>query len=71
MTARFDLFQMEADGGVRWCESAETIEDSKARIQQLAAQSPGQYLVLTQGTGAKLVFTLDSTGAIADSAASL
>jgi len=46
VTARFDLFQMEADGGVRWCESAETIEDSKARIQQLAAQSPGQYLVL-------------------------
>ncbi len=70
MTARFDLFRMEADGGVRWCESAETLEDAKARIQRLAALSPGQYLVLNQGTGAKLVFTLDGPSAIADSATS-
>lgn len=61
MSARFDLFQMEADGGVRWCESAATLEEAKARLQQLAALTPGQYLVLNQGTGAKLVFTLDGT----------
>ncbi len=70
MTARFDLFQMEANGGVRWCESAATLEQAKARLQQLAALTPGQYLVLNQGTGAKLVFALDGTDDKADAIAS-
>jgi hypothetical protein len=70
MTARFDLFQMEADGGVRWCESAVTLEEARARLQKLATLTPGQYLVLNQGTGDKLVFTLDGTGDKADAIAS-
>jgi hypothetical protein len=70
MTARFDLFQMEADGGVLWCESAATLEEAKVRLRQLAGLTPGQYLVLNQGTGAKLVFTLDGTDDKADAIAS-
>jgi hypothetical protein len=59
MTPRFDIFQMEPAGEVRWHASAATIDDAKERIQQLAALSPGHYLVLNQTTGTKVVFALD------------
>jgi hypothetical protein len=65
MTPRFDIFQIEAAGEVRWHASAATLEDAKARIQQLVSLSPCHYLVLNQTTGTKVVFALDhADGAI-------
>jgi hypothetical protein len=59
MTARFDIFRIETNGGVRWHQSAETLDEAKAQIQQLAALSPGQFLVLNQETGNKLIVPAD------------
>jgi hypothetical protein len=50
-----DIFHVEPSG-VLWVESAATLEDAKARIQQFAARKPGEYVVLNQLTGDKLVF---------------
>jgi hypothetical protein len=59
MTAPFDIFQTESNGSVRWIGSAETLADAKARIQENSLRSPGEYLLLNQLTGRKLVIKLD------------
>jgi hypothetical protein len=59
MTAPFDIFQAESNGSVRWLGSAENIADAKARIQEQPANSPGEYLILNQQSGSKLVIKLD------------
>jgi hypothetical protein len=50
-----DIFRVERQG-VLWMESAATLEDAKARIQQVAARESGTYLVLNQVTGDRFVF---------------
>jgi hypothetical protein len=63
MTAPFDIFQTESNGAVRWIASAQTIADAKARVQQHSATSPGEYLLLNQKTGSKLLIKLDDVDA--------
>jgi hypothetical protein len=58
MTPPFDIFQLETHG-MQWLGSAATLEDAKARVQELAVRSPGEYLLLNQKTGNKLVIKLD------------
>jgi hypothetical protein len=58
MTHFLDIFRVETDG-VRWIESAATLEDAKVRVQELAVRSPTEYLVLDQKTGNKLVIKPD------------
>ena len=59
MTLRFDIFQAEIRGTVRWLEAAATLEDAKARVQELAARSSGEFLIYNQETGDKLAIRLD------------
>lgn len=58
MNCMLDVFRLET-GGVLWLESAATLESAKARVQELAVYSPGEYLVVDQKTGDKHVITLD------------
>jgi hypothetical protein len=51
----FDIFQAHADGSVRWRESAATIDRATVRIQELAAGAPGDYILVNQQTGTKLI----------------
>jgi len=50
-TPPFDIFKVEADGGVLWRESAATIDQAKARARELAAAAPGEYFILSHRTG--------------------
>lgn len=61
MTPPFDIFQTEADGSVLWRGSAESFDEAKVRIQELAAKSPGEYIVLSRQTGHK-IFVYDQGG---------
>ena len=61
MTAPFDIFENEKSGTVIWLGSAATIEEAKARIHQVAAHSPTEYLVLNQKTGSKVVIKFEGT----------
>ena len=54
MTHPIDIFQMET-AGVRWLESAPSLEHAKARVKEFAANSPGEYVVLDQKTGNQIV----------------
>jgi hypothetical protein len=62
MIAPFDIFLTEAGGSLRWLEAAETLEDAKARVQELALCSPGEYVLLDQRTGNKIVIESDAVG---------
>jgi hypothetical protein len=46
-----DIFKTDSGGGVLWRGTAETLIAAKAHIQELAASSPGEYLILDQKTG--------------------
>jgi len=52
---RFDIFYVEAGGATRWIEVTASIEDAHARIQELAAGAPGEYLIASQESGHKTV----------------
>jgi hypothetical protein len=56
-----DIFRVETSG-VLWVESAATMADAKARIQELAARSQAEYVLLDQKTGDKLVIKPDGGG---------
>jgi hypothetical protein len=59
VNALFDIFRTETNSGVLCIESAATLEDAKAGVQELGMRSPGEYLLLNQETGNKLVTRLD------------
>jgi len=58
----FDIFQVE-DSGVLWLGSAATVEDAKEQVRQIAARTPGRYLLFDQKTGTKLVIDLTALAA--------
>jgi hypothetical protein len=59
MNAPFDIFRAETNGGVLWIGSAATLADGKARVQELAARLPGDYVLVNQETGNRLVIRPD------------
>lgn len=61
-----DVFRLEC-GGVRWLESAATLERAQARAQELAATSPAEYLVVNLKTGDRQIVRLDGAQKSADS----
>jgi hypothetical protein len=63
MTHPIDIFQLET-AGVRWLEAAPDIERAKARVRELAGNSPGEYLVLNQRTGNKIVIKSDDVNEV-------
>lgn len=54
-----DIFKTDLDGGVLWRGAVENVEAAKARIQMLAISSPGEYLILDQKTGQRVLVTPD------------
>jgi hypothetical protein len=48
MAPPFDIFHPETSGSVLWLESTATLADARARVQQIAVRSPGEYLLLNQ-----------------------
>jgi hypothetical protein len=75
MTPGFDIFQTEPGGQVLWRGTAPTLEEARARIQELSVSSPGDYLILNPNTGDKIILKFDGkasgprlrNGAIPDS----
>jgi hypothetical protein len=70
MTHRADIFRLEI-AGPRWLESAATLADAKARVQELAVRSHAEYLLFDQKTGSKLVYVVTNAAKIADAEGTL
>jgi hypothetical protein len=47
-TAQFDILRRHEDGSFIWLETAQDIEIAKARLEELCAQTPGNYFVFDQ-----------------------
>ncbi len=60
MTRPFDIFLVETEG-VRWLQSAVTLEEAKAQVREYAGGAAGEYLLLDQVTGKKIVLKLDGS----------
>jgi hypothetical protein len=61
-TPPFDLFMIETSGSFRWVAATSTIEDAKTRVQELAVKTPGEFILLDQRTGNKMVLKPEAMG---------
>jgi len=55
MVPPFDILRVLKDGAPLWMEAVQTLEEAKARVQQLAATEPGTYVIFSQKTGNKIL----------------
>jgi hypothetical protein len=62
MIPAFDIFLMESDGGTLWCGSAASFEEAQTQVRERVASSPGNYIILNQQTGNKLVIECPADG---------
>jgi hypothetical protein len=56
MFPSLDIFKIDS-GRVLWRGAVETVEAAKARIRQLSRSSPGEYLILNQNNGDRILVT--------------
>lgn len=59
MIPPFDIFRIDTGGGLRWLEAAPNLEDAKARVRELAAGSPGEFVILSHITGNRILIKID------------
>ena len=67
MIPPFDIFRKDPTGNLIWMEATRTLEDAKARIQELAASCPSEYVVFNQITGTKVAIYAGAAGASSQS----
>lgn len=55
MIAPFDIYRVDPkDGALLWCETAESLESAKHRVQVLGATHRTQFVVVSTKTGHRL-----------------
>ena len=57
-----DIFRVD-QGGVLWLESAVSIDEAKARIRQLGAETSDEYVILDQSTNTKVIVKANAASA--------
>jgi hypothetical protein len=50
MRQSYDVFRLEADGGVMWLTAAASMAEAEAAARQFAQKSKGSYLIFNQTT---------------------
>jgi hypothetical protein len=60
MFAPLDIFKMQ-NGTYVWKGTAESFELAKSKVEQLAMNAPGEYLIYSQTTGDKTLILDGST----------
>jgi hypothetical protein len=56
----FDIFYGAVDKEPLWIESAENLENAKARMKDLAAEKPGSYFLFSTAYG-KVLAVIDTS----------
>jgi hypothetical protein len=64
MVPPFDILRVLNDGSPLWMEAAQTLEEAKARVQQLVATQPGSYVIFSQKTGNKILITPEGVASL-------
>jgi len=60
MFPSFDVFQIDEHGRVVWRGFVESLLAARATVQKLMRANPGDYLILDQSSGERLVVPRDS-----------
>jgi hypothetical protein len=55
LAAPFDIFKLDPDGNAHWVEAAQDLEAAKVRVSSLAQVFPGEYAIVDNATGEKLL----------------
>jgi hypothetical protein len=55
---QLDIFRVETGGGLRWIGTSNTLESAVSSVNILAAPTPGDYLIVSEKTGAKTFISL-------------
>jgi hypothetical protein len=61
MTLPIDILQMESNG-VRWVEAVPSLEHAHTRVQELIAQTKGDFIIFDQRTANRLLVKFDAAG---------
>jgi hypothetical protein len=59
MISQFDIFRVE-DSQISWQEAATSLHEAKARVSDLGATCPGEYLIFNQQTGTRVSINVES-----------
>ena len=51
MTSVYDIFKMTGNGEQVWLEAVQNLEAAMRRASALQKNFPGEYLLISQGTG--------------------
>ena len=54
MLRQLDVFRIQAEGGVRWIGTVESMDAAKTLIKTESAKLPGDFLVVDLDTGDKV-----------------
>lgn len=57
MPLLFRIFTVLGDGSLHFVVEAETLDDARARVGELAASWPGEYIIENEETGERVVIT--------------
>jgi hypothetical protein len=60
MLAPLDIFKMQEDGTYVWKAAAESFDVANVKVQHLAADAPGEYMIFSQTTGNKTILKLET-----------
>ena len=53
----FSIFKMRTDGTLHFVEEAKSLDDARARVQELAELWPGEYIISNRATGERVTIT--------------
>ena len=59
MVPSLDIFRIES-GDLRWCEAAANMQTARARIEELALSSRGNYFIFDQESGQRIHVNVES-----------
>jgi hypothetical protein len=59
MLAPLDIFIKTEDGTYVWKAAADSFELAKSKVEELAANAPGEYMIFSQTTQNKIVVKPD------------
>ena len=58
MIPQYDIFRLKK-GEFVWLEATMTLDDAEARVQELGAAEPGEYLIFNEKTCDRISLTVE------------
>ena len=65
MITPFDVFKIDRNGHVLWCDQAASLQEAKAKVRRLALSEKAEYLILNENNGNRLFIQADRANTIA------